>query len=258
MLNFKAVNILCIILFAGGVCFSFFYSVPLYYYFSIFLFWLIVTTIGSFTISLNYFLTAHNRSKNTKKQKISITFDDGPNLEFTPKVLSILKKYNTKATFFCVGENIKKHPDIAKLIIDENHIIGNHSFSHSNFFGFFNSEKVLRELTKTDDIIYNISNEKVKLFRPPFGVTNPNIAKAVLKTKHQVVGWSIRSLDTITKDESKILLRITRKLKSGDIILLHDTNERTPIVLEQLLLFLKKRNFTNVTVDKLLKIKAYE
>ena len=103
-------------------------------------------------------------------------------------------------------------------------------------------------------MIYGLINKKNNLFRPPFGVTNPNIAKAIKKTKHHVIGWSVRSLDTKIKDPKKILKRITKNLKKGDVILLHDTQERTVVVLEQLLLFLQEKQLAAITVDKLFTI----
>ncbi len=95
------------------------------------------------------------------------------------------------------------------------------------------------------------------MFRPPFGVTNPNIKKALRKTGHKSIGWSIRSLDTTSLSEEKILKRITANLKKGDIILLHDSSAKSFAVLEQLLLFLQSHELQSVPVDRLLEIEAY-
>lgn len=258
MLNFKTVNSVFSIILISLICFSFYFPIPFYFYLLIGLIWLILTAIGSFNILLNYFLKAHHSNKNCATKSVAITFDDGPNKEFTPKALELLKKYNAKATFFCIGKNVEQYPNIANQIVDEGHVIANHSFNHSTNFGFLSTKKVVEEINNTNNSIFRITKKQVSLFRPPFGVTNPNIAKAIQKTKHQVIGWNVRSLDTVIKKETKILNRITKKIKAGDIILLHDTSEKTITVLEQLLLFLKEQKITAITVDELLNIKAYE
>ncbi len=97
----------------------------------------------------------------------------------------------------------------------------------------------------------------MNLYRPAFGVTNPNIKRAVKATGMQTIGWSIRSLDTTKRSEASVLKRITKNISKGDIILLHDTSAKTIAVLEQLLLFLQKENLQSVTVDQLLKFDAY-
>src|SRR5690606_2130818 len=166
--------------------------------------------------------------------------------------LDLLTKYDAKATFFCIRKQIEKYPEIINRIHTEGHQIGNHSYSHSNLFGFFSSEKIKEELQKTDLLIQEITGEKNHYFRPPFGVTNPHISKAVKELGYQVIGWDIRSLDTVIEDENKILKRITNKLKPGSIILLHDTSDKTIRVLEQLLLTLQKENYQMITINKLL------
>lgn len=212
--------------------------------------WLGFTVWGAFDIRLGYFIPVIYRKK-TNKKIIAITFDDGPT-EFTPEFLDLLTKYDAKATFFCIGKQIEKYPEIINRIHTEGHQLGNHSFSHSNSFGFFSAEKVKEELQKTALLLQEITGEKNHYFRPPFGVTNPHISKAVKELGHQVIGWNIRSLDTVIEDENKILKRITNKLKPGSIILLHDTSDKTIRVLEQLLLTLQKENYRIVTINKLL------
>jgi peptidoglycan/xylan/chitin deacetylase (PgdA/CDA1 family) len=98
----------------------------------------------------------------------------------------------------------------------------------------------------------------MRLFRPPFGVTNPNIARAVTKTNQIVIGWNIRSLDTVIESQNAILNRIKNRVKPGGIILLHDTSDKTVLVLEQLLLFLQSEGYQTVTIEELLEISAYE
>lgn len=219
--------------------------------------WLIITIWGSFDIRSQYFIKSYNCNPNEKERKIALTFDDGPT-EFTTGILDILQKHNAKATFFCIGTQIEKHPDIFKRIILEGHLVGNHSYSHSNRIGFFSTTKVLREIQKNDSIIKSYLKKSPLLFRPPFGVTNPQIARAIEKTNHKVIGWNNRSLDTVIEDDKKIFKRIKRKLKAGGIVLLHDTSAKTADALEQLLLFLRSEDYAVSALDELLKIKPYE
>ncbi|WP_289038367.1 polysaccharide deacetylase family protein [uncultured Zobellia sp.] len=219
--------------------------------------WFAITVFGSFFIQWNYHLQALHSNKTLKNNWVSITFDDGPNREFTPKVLDLLEKYNAKATFFCIGEQVEKHPEILKKIIAQGHTIGNHTYSHANTFGFFSLDKVMNELTRTKKAVHTLTGKEMTLYRPAFGVTNPQIAKAVNQLNIKAIGWNVRSLDTTSRSEKTILERITKKVSKGDIILLHDTSEKTIRVLEQLLLFLREKNLSSVTVDRLLEIEAY-
>lgn len=251
MLNFKTVTLLCLLTLLGLISYQLITSQSVFLYFLLTLFfWLLLTTIGAFHIRWNYFTNAYHKNSNCKS--VAITFDDGPNKEFTPKVLDILKKYNAKATFFCIGKHVEKHPEILQRIIAEGHSIGNHSFNHSNNWGFLSSKEIKEEIEKTNQMMFNSVNFYPTLFRPPFGVTNPHIAKALEKSNLKVIGWSVRSLDTVIKNPKDILNRITQKVKQGDIILLHDTSLKSVTALEQLLLFLNDKKLKSITVNDLL------
>ncbi len=251
-INAFALSVFSILLLAG-----YFGNVPVWLYVLFVFIWIVITAIGSFHIRWNYHFHSLNHNYKISENSVSITFDDGPNPEFTPKVLSLLKKYEVKACFFLIGKNAGKYPELVNQILAEGHIIGNHSYSHSKNFGFFTSEKITSELNKTKDLLKQITGKETLLFRPPFGVTNPNIKKALKTTHYQSIGWSKRSLDTTNISQEKILNRITANLQKGDVILLHDSSEKSVAVLEQLLLFLQSRQMQSVPVDRLLDIKAY-
>lgn len=257
MLRFYTINGIALVIFLGLLLGGFFGNVPAWLYILFVIIWIAITVIGSFQIRWNYHLNSLNHNYKSLEKIISITFDDGPNPHFTPKILSLLKKHGAKATFFLIGQNAEKYPQLVRQIIEEGHSIGNHSYSHSKNFGFFSNEKVETELIRTNSILKEITGRDIKLFRPPFGVTNPNIKKALRKTKHQSIGWSKRSLDTTSLSEDKILGKITANLKDGDIILLHDSHAKTLVVLEQLLLFLRSHQLQSVPVERLLEIEAY-
>jgi peptidoglycan/xylan/chitin deacetylase (PgdA/CDA1 family) len=226
-------------------------------YFVILGLWLACTLIGSWFIRLNYFLNSLHSKPNHPTQHIAITFDDGPHPKYTQQVLELLKKHNAKATFFLIGKQVEENPNLVASIINDGHTIGNHTYSHSTNFGFYSTKKVEQELIKTNDLLKLKTGKVLQLFRPAFGVTNPNIAKAVKSLNLTSIGWSQRSLDTTSLSEDAVVNRVTKTLMPGDVILLHDTSEKSVVVLERLLLFLKTKDLKSVTVDQLFQIKAY-
>jgi peptidoglycan/xylan/chitin deacetylase (PgdA/CDA1 family) len=219
--------------------------------------WFLVVFFGSAYIASNYHVKAYCSNPSETEKKITLTFDDGPH-EMTVLVLDVLRQYNAKATFFCIGKNIEAHPDILKKIIDEGHTVGNHSYGHSPFFDFYRKKQVIAEIEQTDALIESVLGKKPILFRPPYGVTNPSIRRALAVTQHKTIGWNIRSLDGGSKNEKFIFDRIIKRIKPGGIVLLHDTSIQTVNVLEQLLSFLQKNNYSVVPLEELLNIKAYE
>ena len=256
-MKFKIVNIICVIVLIclSVICFvndsSFLYLlIP-------FFIWISLTIFGAYEIRFNYFLNAYHRGDNHSEKVISLTFDDGPT-EFTPRILEILKKNNAKATFFCIGKQIEKHSEILREIHQSGHLIGNHTFHHSSKNGFYSAEKMIKEIISTNQLIKSTIDINTKIFRPPFGVTNPHITKAIRKTRHHVIGWSLRSLDTVIEEEKMLFQRITHQLKPGSIILMHDTSDKTANVLEQLFVFLQEENYRVIPLDELLKIDVYE
>lgn len=257
MLKHKNTIFLCVSILVILSFLSFYIEVKWWSFLLVFVFWFVMTIWGSSDIKSGYFVKAYCNNPDIKDKKIAISFDDGPH-PMTEKVLDLLQKYNVKATFFCIGSQIEKHPDIFQRIIREGHVVGNHTFTHSKKFGFFSTENVVEEIRKTNEIIERVSGKKALFFRPPFGVTNPKISRAISITKHKVIGWNIRSLDTVIQDEKKILKRIKNRLTTGGIILLHDTSIKTVNVLEQLLLLLQLENYSIISIDTLLNIKAYE
>ncbi|WP_053082668.1 polysaccharide deacetylase family protein [Chryseobacterium angstadtii] len=225
----------------------------LWVYLACFIAFSMVVVWGSFDIGLGYFVNSITH-KRTRIKEVALTFDDGPT-EFTPQFLDLLKEHQVKATFFCIGKQIEKYPETFQRIISEGHTVGNHTLSHSNTTGFLSTVKMIEEIEQCDEIIERIGHIKTDLYRPPFGVTNPNIAKAIKRTHKKSIGWNVRSLDTVTDNEKKIYKRVTGNLKKGSIILLHDTSEKTFHVLVDLLLFLKNKEYSTFTVDSITKSK---
>jgi peptidoglycan/xylan/chitin deacetylase (PgdA/CDA1 family) len=222
----------------------------------IILIWIAINAFGSSRISSNYHVKAFCHNPSETHKKIALTFDDGPSM-FTLEVLALLKKYNAKATFFCIGKNIEAHPEIIQQIIAEGHLVGNHSYSHSKFFDFYNAKKITEEIEQTDLLLEKFTSKKINFFRPPYGVTTPSIRRALQLTGHKVIGWNIRSLDGGTKNQNLIFNRIIKRVSPGGIVLLHDTGSHSVLVLEQFLQFLQQNNYEVISIEELLNLKAY-
>lgn len=192
------------------------------------------------------------------KHSVALTFDDGPDEIMTPKVLDVLKRNNVKATFFVIGNKVKEHPDLVSRIISEGHIIGNHSLAHNWNFPFQSVEDMLYEMSECEDLVYTMTGKRMKLFRPPFGVTNPMIADAVKEKEYTCIGWSIRSFDTDNdRSRNEILSRVLRQLHNGAIILLHDRCDKADELLQLLISNLQQKNYDIVNLDTLLDIEPY-
>ena len=176
---------------------------------------------------------------------VVLTFDDGPSA-LTPQFLDLLKKYNTKAVFFCVGEQIQKYPEVVHRMKTEGHLVANHTFSHQPR-NLLHTQRLIDEIKRTDAVLAELGIH-TPLFRPPYGITNPPLARAIRATQKKTIGWDIRSLDTVITDEDRLFRRITRKLSTGNIILMHDKFEHSLHVLERLLQYLKDNNYT-ITTD---------
>tara|TARA_B100000780_G_scaffold140159_1_gene98148 strand:- start:617 stop:1240 length:624 start_codon:yes stop_codon:yes gene_type:complete len=149
---------------------------------------------------------------------VYLTFDDGPNSSSTNEILKILNEENIKGTFFCIGENVVKHPEIFQKIIDKGHSIGNHSMSHINGWKV-NKNKYLEDVEKASKII------KSNLFRPPFGKLNFR-STSELKKKFKIVMWDINSGDFDKKlKSSQVVDNVLKNSRNGSVIVLHDNKK---------------------------------
>lgn len=217
---------------------------------------LLILVYGCINIQSGYFMPVRC-SADTNEQVVAITFDDGPHPTCTPAILDTLKKYNAPATFFCIGKNINGNEATLQRINAEDHLIGNHSYSHDFWFDMFGSNKMLANMQQMDVAVVTVINRKPVLFRPPYGVMNPNLRRAILKGKYTPIGWSVRSLDTAIKDKETLLSRIMSKLKAGDVILLHDSMEITAQLLPELIERIRNKGYKIIQLDKMLNITAY-
>ena len=128
---------------------------------------------------------------------VALTFDDGPDPEQTPRVLDTLRAHGVRATFFLIGSKAELHPEIVRRMAAEGHAIGIHTWSHTPGFPMLRSGAMAADILRCRESLREITGVETDLFRPPYGVTNPMVARAVKRTGSRCVGWSIRSLDTL-------------------------------------------------------------
>ncbi len=202
---------------------------------------ILVQFLGAYFIGMNFHVQSLN-SLGTNEKKVLLTFDDGPHPN-TTRVLEVLKKYDVKAVFFIIGKNIEGREAIMQQLMAEGHTIGNHSFSHDAKIDLWPAKKITADLEACQNLIEQYQ-PGTKIFRPPYGVTNPNMAKAIRQNGLQSIGWNIRSYDTSIKDTEKIQQRVLSRLKPGAIILLHDRLDYMPELLEKLIPAIKERGYS--------------
>lgn len=205
---------------------------------------------GSFFVCSQFYSRAICQGDKTKKQ-IALTFDDGPVPGKTDRVLDVLAHHSVKGTFFCIGKRLAENKKYGQRIHDEGHLMGNHSYKHGFLFDMLPASKMENELQQTDEVIASINGEQPQWFRPPYGVTNPPLARAVQRTGHKLAGWNIRTLDTVKDDPQLIADKVKRQLQPGAVILLHDSMSVVPEVLEELIPYLKETGYNFVRFDEL-------
>jgi peptidoglycan/xylan/chitin deacetylase (PgdA/CDA1 family) len=215
--------------------------------FSLLLF--VILLVGITQVQKNFFIKGIHQISSPDAPVVALTFDDGPHANYTPQVLQLLAKYEMKATFFCIGKNVEAHPELAQQIINEGHSLGNHSYTHSPWIDWNFAADWKKEIDTTDQILQSITGLPTHLFRPPYGVTTPHLAHALLPSR-QLIGWTVRSFDTTKQPAQRIVHRIQKKLRPGHILLLHDTHERIIPILEQLLPYIQQKGWKSIALTR--------
>ncbi len=205
----------------------------------------------SWSISLGIYLRSICRAPKATKN-IALTFDDGVDPQTTPRLLKLLDEYQVKASFFIIGSKAKQYPELVRQIHSQGHTIGNHSMWHKPSFPIQSRKRILTEILECKKVIEDITGENNIYFRPPFGVSNPPIGKAVTASGLISIGWSIRSYDTVKQDVKKIYSRVIDKIDGGDIILLHDNRVGTLELTDMLLTYIRDNGYKAVSINELL------
>jgi len=198
------------------------------------------------------------RKGNDNEKVIALTFDDGPDIDFTPQILDILKKHDVKATFFVVGEKVGWNPELLRREYDEGHEIGNHTFTHINVSkrGYREIEK---EIIDTQQAIKKVIGQEPKLFRPPYRAISKEMCSIIKEKNMNIILWSnLDPRDWSNPGVYYIANTITSKVENGNIILLHDYNNlrnlksQTIQALDVVIPKLKEKGYKFVTVSQLI------
>jgi len=195
----------------------------------------------------------------TTQKVVALTFDDGPNPPYTEQMLDVLKEYHVPATFFVIGHNVEKHPELVKRIAAEGHQLGNHTYHHIDLLKA-DRKVIADEIDRTNRAIFAASGITPHLVRPPHGFRDPVVMEMMAERGLKVVEWSVMSRDWLNPGVDTIVERTVSKVKNGSIILLHDgdgiasqdsraqTIEATRHIIE----ILSTRGYKFVTVDEIL------
>lgn len=218
---------------------------------------MLFSVLTSLSLLLPAFCSAFD---NSAAKVIALTFDDGPNKQNTEKVLTILEQNNIKATFFVVGGSVKKNPEILKKVFAAGNAIGNHSYTHPNFSTLSNAA-MAKELTKTNEQIYQVIHVYPTLFRPPFGTCSSACSSVVTSLGLKKITWDymVNDWDVNKTSAEKIATNVIKHAKPGAIITMHDgggNREKTVMALPLIISTLKHAGYHFVTIPELLNIKG--
>lgn len=196
------------------------------------------------------------------RKRVSLTFDDAPDNQFTPQVLDVLKQYGVKATFFVVGNRAEKYPEIVQRMVNEGHLIGNHSYTHANL-PKLSDESFRNEVTRTEKIIRQLTGHHMRYIRPPYGNISEEQIKWLASQDILIVNWNVDSLDWKGLTAEQIEANIMSHLTPGAIVLQHSaigeggdlsgTVKALPLIIEQL----NEQGIDIVTLPDLLNKPAY-
>jgi len=192
---------------------------------------------------------------------VALTFDDGPETKWTPQILNILKEKNVKATFFVVGKQVQKYPEILRRISDEGHIVANHTYEHDKLTKL-DAKQVDQEIEKCSLLIHETIGKTPRFIRPPYGFHNETVDNVVYSSGKIIVLWSIDTEDWTGLDAAEVKAKVLPKIQNGFIVLQHDGDnpklggsvKALPDIIDEI----KAQGYTFVTVSELLEIEPYQ
>lgn len=196
-------------------------------------------------------------------KQIALTYDDGPNDPHTLRLLEVLAKHNVKATFFLIGRHAQRRPDIAREVARAGHAIGNHTFTHP-LLTFKSDAEIRRELSGCRAALSDAVGQHTNLFRPPFGGRRPAVLHIARKLGMEPVMWSVTGYDWTAPSASEIERKVTKQIRGGDVILLHDgghtemgaNRSQTVAATDQLLTSYKAEGYDFVTIPRMMSSRA--
>jgi peptidoglycan/xylan/chitin deacetylase (PgdA/CDA1 family) len=182
------------------------------------------------------------------RNEVSLNFDDGPDPEVTPRVLDLLDRHQARASFFCIGEKAAAFPELVREIARRGHSVENHSHCHPYAFAFFGLARLRREVDAAQAAIAGLTGRAPEFFRAPAGFRSPLLDPVMAACGLRYVSWTRRGFDTVSSNADAVLQRLTRGLKPGDILLMHDGAPVVLAVLPALLDQLGARGLKSVTL----------
>lgn len=193
-------------------------------------------------------------------RRVALSFDDGPDPEITPKVLDVLREGGAKATFFVIGKSLAAQPELARRMLAEGHVLGNHSWRHSRLQNFYFAKHHGEEIDRCEQAIAALAGDaRPVLYRPPVGLKSGDLASAAYRRGLNLVAWSLHSRDTRQPDPERVAARVLAKIRGGDIVLLHDGHDlpgrQRPLCPQAVRLILRglhERGLECVTIPELL------
>ncbi len=183
-----------------------------------------------------------------EKKKVALTFDDGPHPQFTPEMLEVLQECDVPATFFLLGEEVEKYPEIVKQIQEDGHLIGNHSYKHEQL-SKLTMEQACAQVNRTNKLICDITGTYPSYVRPPFGDWHEKLDCQINMVE---VLWDVDTLDWSSQNHAGIVNKVLKNVKENDIILMHDGYETSVTAAKEIIETLKKQGYEFVTVDEIL------
>lgn len=217
-----------------------------------FVVWLCITVILSAAIYLSEAIRMKSESVDAdaaeeEAKKVAITFDDGPNPDYTPELLKGLKERGVCATFFLLGKEVEKYPELVKQMVKDGHLAATHSYEHVNLCNL-SDEKAAEQIDKTSDLIEKITGERPQFVRPPFGCWKEDLD---YKTEMIEVLWDVDPLDWKTANAKVVVSRVLKAVEEGDIILLHDASASSVKAALTIIDCLTEEGYIFVTVEEL-------
>jgi peptidoglycan/xylan/chitin deacetylase (PgdA/CDA1 family) len=208
-------------------------------------------------VRMQYFCPAVIRGK-TGGRRVAVTFDDGPDPAATPALLELLKRENVPAAFFLIGRNVDAHPELARRIAEEGHLIGNHTYTHRWQNTLCWARAIARDIMDAQDAIERATGSRPVHFRPPVGLTTPHFQTALTRVRLQLIAWDVRPRDSI-RPAAAVIEHVVKNVRDGSIIILHDGNaprDKITGIVEAVIRELRGRGFALVRLDELLESPA--
>ena len=187
--------------------------------------------------------------------KIALTFDDGPHPVYTPQILDTLKEYGVHATFFLIGENAERNPELVRRILREGHEIGNHTYLHKNLKEH-TSGGIYEEIALAEEVILRIADQRTKLLRPPGGLYDKLVCETAHRLDYDIILWTVDTLDWKHPTPEEIIAKVESSVQCGDIILCHDfiggAPSPTPEAIKKIIPDLLGQGYEFVSVSELI------